>query len=105
LIFHLEDFVLSVKITTMTTETLPIYRKGSIRYAIPADGKPRPIVSKRHTSPTYRNSTKTLPDGLRSGKYLGNVFAGDATELDFVGTALFTTEKGMTRLSSEITPA
>jgi hypothetical protein len=90
--------VLSVKIITMSTETLPIYRKGSTYYAIPSGKRPRTIVSKRHTSGTYRNSTHPLPIGLPSGKYLGKVFSGDVSDLDFVGTAEFEEKKGMFRL-------
>jgi hypothetical protein len=82
------------------TSKLPIYRKGSIRYAITPQGEARPLVRRNQYSGCYRNSKKSVPEGLPWGHYLGKPSKVDQTEIDFVEVGVFETSGDWTRLVS-----
>ncbi len=86
----------------MSTETLPVFRKGGTYYAMTPDMIARPLLYRTIHQRTYRNSRPALPEGLPYGRYLGKPSKVDSSELEWRGVAEFVTEKGLTRIASEI---
>ena len=78
---------------------LPIYKKGTVRYALTAKGHALPLIWRSKNSGPYRNSKRSLPESLPYGHYLGKPSAVDQTDLEFVEVGTFEESEGWTRLA------